>query len=77
MGKTITYEVDSTDTIDSLKLKIEETEHLAPHLQRIIFHGRQLDSGTIGSNGIVKESTLHMISHSRGCQCERCAPVKG
>jgi len=70
-GIHYSIEVESSDTVDSLKAKVEELEGVPAKEQRLIFAGRQLEDGhKLSDYNVVEFSSLNLVM--RLLSCRRC-----
>lgn len=61
-GKTITLNVEQSDTIEAVKKKIFQKLRMPPHFLGLVFSGKRLEDGRdLASYNIQQHSTLHAV----------------
>jgi hypothetical protein len=62
----MSFDVEPSDPIETLKLQIENKIGLHPYLQRLNFQGHLLEEGrTFNHYKITNESTIHLLQGRR------------
>ena len=61
-GNSISLEAEQSDTIELLKIKIQNQEAIPPDVQLLIFAGKQLaDSRTLAYYNIQNGNTIRLV----------------
>jgi ubiquitin len=65
-GRTITLQVESSDTVDMVKEMVYDKEKIPPDQQRLIYEGKQIEDGrTMSDYSIISGATLSLILRLR------------
>jgi pre-mRNA-processing factor 6 len=66
-GRSVVLAVSDTDTVDTVKLKLQNTQGIPVHLQRLQFAGKQLENDrALEDYSIGRDDTLHLSARLLG-----------
>ena len=61
-GKTLTLDVESSDSVENVKQKVQDKIGLVPDLQHLVFAGKELEDGRqLSDYDVQREATIHLV----------------
>ena len=62
-GKTLTLDVESSDSVENVKQKVQDKIGFPPDLQFLVFAGNSLQDGrTLADYNVMREATVQLLS---------------